>query len=197
VAAVREAVPAETAIRLDANGAFGEAEALRALERLAPHGIDFVEQPVAAAEVACLARVRAASPIRVAADEAVTGIAGARALIDARAADVLVLKPPTLGGPAATLAVAALATGTGLEVVVTSLIDSSLGIAAALHCAAALPRSLACGLATAHLLERDLAAGIPVRGGSMALPERAGLGVAPDASAAETCATGPTREISH
>jgi len=195
VTAVRSAVPAETALRLDANAAWRESEALFALARLAPQDIEFVEQPVAAGDPASLARVRAASPVPIAADEAVTGVEAARNLIDARAADVLVLKPPTLGGPTATLDIAARAAKAGLGVVVTSFIDSSVGIAAALHCASALPQSLACGLATADLMEVDLAEGVPVRNGSMTVPSTPGLGISPHAADIAACAKGPSVEI--
>ena len=195
ISAVRSAIPMRTRLRLDANAAWKEDEALLALTRLAPYAIEFVEQPVAPGDVASQARVRAASPIPIAADEAVTGIAAASEIIRARAADVLVLKPATLGGPTATLHVAALAANAGLDVVVTSFIDSSIGVAAALHCASAMPRSLACGLATARLLEKDLATRIPIRDGRICLPSKPGLGIEPRTSDIAACATHPPLEI--
>ena len=195
VAAVRSAIPDGAALRLDANAAWKESEAVLALERLAPFAIEFVEQPVPHRDIASLARVRAASPIPIAADEAVTGIAAAGEIIAAGAADVLVLKPPTLGGPTATLRIAARAAQAGLETVVTSFIDSSVGVAAALHCASALPRSLACGLATASLFEADLAPCMPLRDGVMSPPGPSGLGIAPCTTDIAACATSPSLEI--
>jgi len=196
VAAVREAVGAGVALRLDANGAWTEAIAREAVARLARFQIELIEQPVAAADIAGLARVRAASPIPVAADEAVRDEDAAARLLDAEAADALVLKPAALGGLRAAGRIARRAQGMGCDVLVTSFLDSSLGIAAAVHLAAALPESpFAAGLATAGLLRDDLAAPPDIRRGAIAVPRASGLGVAPDPAALRRCATGPTREL--
>ena len=98
---------------------------------------------------------------------------------------------------AVTVVDAAQARRAGIDVVVTSFLDSSLGIAAALHFAASLPESpFAAGLATAELLADDLAAPFPVAAGAIALPGGVfGLGVAPDGSALRRCATGVTRKL--
>jgi o-succinylbenzoate synthase len=197
VAAVREAAGAGAKLRLDANGAWKEATAFEAVERLARFDVELIEQPVAPADVAALARVRAASPIPIAADESVRDEDAAKQLLDAAAADALVLKPAALGGLRAAGRIAAQARRAGIDVIVTSFIDSSLGIAAALHFAASIPESpFAAGLATAELLADDLATPFPVAAGAIALPGAAfGLGVAPDGAALRRCATGVTQEL--
>jgi len=196
VAAVREAVGAGVKLRLDANGAWTEAVAHEAVARLARFEIELIEQPVDAADVAGLARVRAASPIPVAADEAVRDEDAAAHLLDAGAADVLVLKPAALGGLRAAGHIARRARRAGCDILVTSFLDSSLGIAAAVHLAAALPESpFAAGLATAERLRDDLAAPLDIRDGAIAVPRASGLGIAPDAAALRRCATGPTQEF--
>ena len=77
--------------------------------------------------------------------------------------------------------------------VVTSFLDSAVGIASALHLAAALPPGPAAGLATGDLLAEDLA-DLCIGDGWIPLPRGAGLGVAPDASRLARCATGPVWE---
>ena len=195
VAAVRSAVAPDVRLRLDANGAWKAAQALEALERLAPYAVEFVEQPLAPREDGELARLRTASPIPIAVDESVSGEAVALKLIAAQAADVLVLKPPTLGELSATLRVAARADEAGLDVVIPSFLDSAIGIAAALHTACALRRTLACGLATAELLQRDLIHSPPTLGGVMQRPREPGLGLIPESSNVRVSACGPTLEI--
>lgn len=177
VAAVRAVCPPGVELRLDANGAWSEARAHRALEMLAPFAPAFVEQPVAAADVAALARVRAASPVPVAADEALACADGARRVLEAGAADLLVVKPAALGGLRAARRVAALARDAGAPVVVTGFLDAAVGAAAALALAAALPDGRPAGLDDA--LARDLALLPPVVDGARAVPSEPGLGVDP------------------
>ena len=196
VAAVRDAVGDGPRLRLDANEAWDEDRALAAVARLDAFGIEFLEQPVAADDLDALARVRAASPIAIAADEAVRDPASAARVLAAAAADVLVLKPAALGGLRAARRIAAEAGCAGVDVVVTSFLDSSLGIAAALQLAASLPRAThAAGLATAELLAEDLATPLAIADGAIALPESPGLGLQPDPEALERCSHGRTREV--
>jgi len=196
VAAVRESAGAEVKLRLDANGAWKEATAFEAVERLARFDIELLEQPLPAADIAALGRVRAASPIPIAADEAVCDEDAAARLLDAGAADLFVVKPAALGGLRAAGRIARRARRAGVGVVVTSFLDSSLGIATALHFAASLPDSpFAAGLATAALLKVDLAPPFAVLDGAIALPRACGLGIAPDAPALRRCATAAPREF--
>jgi o-succinylbenzoate synthase len=196
VAAVRDAVGGGVRIRLDANGAYDEAGALRALEGLAPSDIEFLEQPVAPADLAALARIRAASPIPIAADESLTGQHAAEDLIAQEAADVLILKPATLGGLRPAARIAARARAAGVAVAVTTLLGSAVGLAAALQLAAALPGPLPdSGLATGALLERDVTDALVVAGGALTLPASPGLGVAPQPGALRRCALGAPLEL--
>jgi o-succinylbenzoate synthase len=194
--AVRAAAGPEVELRLDANGAWDEAGALEALERLAALEPAFVEQPVPAHDLGALARVRAAARIPIAADESVRDEARARAILAQEAADLLIVKPAALGGlrPAQRIAECALAAGVG--VVVTGMLDGALGTAAALHLAAALPHPLrAAGLAADALFEADLAPLPRVVAGRRAVPEGAGLGIAPRPEVLARLARGPAREL--
>lgn len=158
VAALREAVGEGARLRLDANAAWSVAEARRALARLAPYGIDFVEQPVAAADVAGLAQLRAEGLVGVAADEALLG-RGAESVLEAGAADVLILKPAAQGGLARSAHLAARARAAGVRVVWSTLIDGAVGRGAAIALAAGLgPDDETHGLGTADWLAADLVA---------------------------------------
>lgn len=179
--AVRDALGPCGAIRIDANGGWTREEALAALARLdrAAGGLEYVEQPCAS--VADLAAVRRAQHVPVAADESIRRAADPLAVRRAEAADVVVLKVQPLGGVRACLR---LAEEVGLPVVVSSALESSVGIAAGLALAGALPElPYACGLATVHLFERDVAATplLPVDG-SLPVPSSSGE-VAPAAVA--------------
>ncbi len=180
VAVVRDAIGPETGLRLDANGAWTEDEAIETIRRLEAYRPQYIEQPVPAGDLAALARVRHAVMMPVAADEAVTGLEAVKALIGAFAADVLIVKPMAVGGLEPARTIVELGTLAGLRVVVTTTIDTGVGVAAALHLAATLPRPIpACGLATGPLLAADLLTEpLPVRAGAMSLPIGPGLGVA-------------------
>ncbi|HEY8491267.1 MAG TPA: mandelate racemase/muconate lactonizing enzyme family protein [Dehalococcoidia bacterium] len=182
VAAVRSALGADVALRLDANGAWSAAAAVRTIRTLEPYGIELVEQPVPPGDPAALRAVREAVAVPVAADEDITSEAAARRVLEAGAADVLVVKPAAVGGLRAGRRIAAMAAEAGAAALVTTMLEAGVGTAAALHLAAALPAGgPACGLATLPLLAASLVAEPPaVRDGAMALPPQAGLGVTPD-----------------
>lgn len=152
VAAVREVVGPNVAIRVDANGVWDLDTALLMLHRLAPYDLELVEQPVATLEG--LARLRREVDVRVAADECIRSIDDARALARLEAADAIVLKVQPLGGVRSALTIAEAA---GVPAIVTSMYETSIGLAAGLALAAALPElSYACGLATLDRIAGDV-----------------------------------------
>ncbi|TGO06433.1 o-succinylbenzoate synthase [Serinibacter arcticus] len=162
--AVRDALGPDGRIRIDANAAWDLDEALRRLPVLdrAAGGLEYAEQPVP--DVADLAALRRRQHVPIAADESIRRAADPLAVRRAEAADVVVLKVQPLGGVRACLD---LAEAVGLPVVVSSALESSVGIAAGLALAGALPElPYACGLATVHLLEHDAVASplLPVDG---------------------------------
>ena len=150
VAAVRDAVGPAVALRVDANGAWDIETAEAMIGRLARFDLELVEQPVAALDD--LARLRRRVDVPVAADESVRSIGDARCLATLEAADLIVLKVQPLGGVRTALRVAETA---GVPALVTSMRETSVGIAAGLALAAALPElPYACGLADAHVRRR-------------------------------------------
>ncbi len=185
LAAVRAAVGNAVALRGDANGAWGEPEAVARLRALAAFDLAYVEQPVAAADVAALARVRRASDVPIAADEALLAPdgPGLAAVLAAEAADVVVLKPALLGGPAAAWAAAIAAARCGVAVTVTTSLDAAVGRHTALAAAAALESPPgACGLATGGALAADVGPDLAIAAGRAAIDRAApGLGFTPAA----------------
>jgi o-succinylbenzoate synthase len=177
VAAVRDALGPPGRIRLDANGAWSPDDAEVAVAKLAAYDLELVEQPVAGLEE--LARLRRRVPVPLAADESVRTLDDARRLAALGAADALVLKVQTVGGVRPALAMAEAA---GVPVIVSSLYETSVGVAAGLALAACLPEvPYACGLGTAALLAGDVVA-------DPLLPEDGMLAVrrpAPDAALLE------------
>ena len=179
VARVREATGPATSLRLDANEAWTPEEAIATIRACEQYRLEWVEQPVAAGDIAGLAAVRRAVGTPVAADEGVPGADAICALLAAAAADMLIFKPTLVGGPATIMRLAALAHASGVGSIVTSALETGIGVAAAAHSAAALhPPVQACGLATATLLEDDLLEeSLRIDQGYLLLPEGAGLGV--------------------
>jgi len=172
--AVRAAAP-DAVLRVDANGAWTPDEARRALDAVG--NVEYVEQPLAAPSLDGHAALRERG--RIALDESVAA-AGLDAVVDAGAADVVVLKPMALGGVDRTVEAGRRARAVGVEPVVTTTFDAVYARTAAVHAAAALAPLPACGLATGDALARDLAADpAPVTDGAITVPQGKGNGVAP------------------
>ena len=181
VATIREALGGEIKIRLDANGQWDRATAIREINAYEPYDIEYIEQPTPAHDLPALAEVRRRVGIPVAADESFTGPASAKILIETGAIDVLVMKPMINGGLLACQAAARMARDAGVQVVVTTTLDSVVGRLGAAHLAAGVASpELAQGLATGPLLARDLAPDPAlINGGKLMLPDRPGLGIDP------------------
>lgn len=179
VAAVRRSLGPAVRLRIDANGAWDTERAITTIRSLEEFALELVEQPVAAGDLDGMARVQQAVQTPIAADEAITGVAAARRVLECGAASVLVVKPMVVGGLRPARRIVELAEEAGVGTIVTTTIDAAVGVAAALHLAATLPEgSPACGLATGSLLTDDLIVRpLEVRDGSIVLPDGPGLGV--------------------
>ena len=154
VAAVRDALGPDGRIRVDANGGWSVDEAASMLMRLNPYVLEYAEQPCAT--LAELAELRRRTDIPLAADESIRKADDPLKVRAAGAADIVVLKVAPLGGVRPALAVAE---ACGLPVVVSSAVESSVGLAAGVALAAALPElRYDCGLGTMSLLTGDVTA---------------------------------------
>lgn len=170
LAAVRDALGPDGRIRIDANGAWDVDTAVATIRMLdaAAGGLEYVEQPCATAED--LAAVRRRVDVPIAADESIRHTGDPMRVVRLGAADVAVLKVQPLGGVRACLRIAE---EIGIPVVVSSALETSIGIAAGVALAAALPElPYACGLATVGLLGGDVVAD-PLVAVDGAIPVRA------------------------
>lgn len=157
VAAVRDVMGSGARIRVDANGGWTVAEAADALTRLVAYGLEYAEQPCASVEELASLRVALARngiDVLVAADESIRRASDPMRVVREEAADVIVVKVAPLGGVRAALDIAQ---ECGLPTVVSSALDTSVGIRAGLALAAALPQMpFACGLSTVELMAGDV-----------------------------------------
>jgi o-succinylbenzoate synthase len=182
VDAVRAAVPV---VRVDANGGWTVEAAVEAAAALTAAGpLEYLEQPCRT--VPELAELRRRIDVPIAADESIRKAADPLHVVRADAADIAVLKVAPLGGVRAMLAIAA---QIDIPVVVSSALDSAVGISRGLLAAAALPELRhACGLGTGGLFTDDVAEPVaPVDG---YLPVRQ---VVPDPSRLAALAVAPER----
>jgi len=176
VAAVRAATGPAMALRLDVNGAWSVEHAVSEIGALSPAGLELVEEPVHGVEQ--MRRVRERVAVRVAIDEtaAMTGA------LSAGCADAVCLKVARCGGISGLLAAAALVRSTEADVYLASSFEGPLGVAAAVHAAAALGSRgplLHCGLATLRMFAGVDERALAVLDGAIATPLEAGLGVQP------------------
>lgn len=156
VAAVRDALGPGGAVRVDANMAWDVDFAVTAIGELdrAAGGLEYVEQPCRT--IGELAAVRRRVDVRIAADESIRRAEDPLTVAVAGAADIAVLKVAPLGGVRRALRVAQVC---GLPCVISSAVETSVGMAAGLALAAALPElDFACGLGTLPLLTGDVTA---------------------------------------
>jgi o-succinylbenzoate synthase len=155
--AVRGALGPGGKIRIDANGGWGIDQAQQAIRQLARFDLEYAEQPCATVkELADLRQrlARAGLNVPIAADESIRRTEDPYQVAEQEAADIAVLKVQPLGGVHACLEIAE---RIGLPVVVSSALETSIGIRAGLALAAALPElPYACGLNTVALLTDDL-----------------------------------------
>jgi len=155
VIAVREYLGPEGRIRLDANGGWNVDEAEHAIHALAPSDLEYLEQPCATVDELVDIRKRVKyMGLPIAADESVRKAADPLEVARAKAADLIVIKAQPLGGIRSALRIV---DDAGLPVVVSSALETSVGISMGAHLAAAIPElAYDCGLATVSLLASDI-----------------------------------------
>jgi o-succinylbenzoate synthase len=186
VRAVRAVVPR---VRVDANGGWTVDEAVEALSLLLEDGeLEYAEQPCAT--VPELVEVRRRLPgLRVAADESIRRAEDPLRVVRAGGADVAVVKVAPLGGMRALLELAGELGEYGVPVVVSSALDSAVGISAGIAAAAAIPKlEFACGLGTGSLFVDDVCPGQELVDGTLLAGS-----VEPDSSRLEALAASDER----
>ncbi|MEM9203150.1 MAG: o-succinylbenzoate synthase [Actinomycetota bacterium] len=172
----RRAIGPDGEIRLDANGGWRPEEAAEALLAAEPYDIAFCEEPTTGIDaIAALASV---SPVPLAVDESARTAADFSCAI-AAGIDVIVVKPQAVGGPDVAMRIVQHAHEASVTTIITSMIDSAIGVAHAVHVAAASGIRAAHGVATSTLLASDVAPPLRHEEGTITVPTNSGLGRAP------------------
>lgn len=188
IGTVRALIGAQSKLRLDANRAYDFVSAIRTLAELREFDVEYIEEPLRAPSVDDFSRLRSKANVPIAVDETMnewcSSVASDNVALsqDQLAAfDVAVCKPALSGGIFRTLKLAELLKSHGKKVIVTSSLDSGIGVAAALQVACALKIEAACGLDTGGIFQPQLIkTTLAPQRGRMELPNRSGLGVSLD-----------------
>lgn len=177
--AILKAFEGRASVIADANQGWDEVIAARHLPALQAAGLEAIEQPLPAADLAGAARLRAGLGLEIIADEALDGSDAAFRIAAAGAASVLSLKPNRDGGPTATRRVAAVAAAAGLGLYGGTMLETSIGTAACAHLFAAAPElRLGCELfGPARLTEDLVTEPLVISKGALTPPSGPGLGV--------------------
>lgn len=177
---LRTTIGVAAEIRLDANGAYAFDDALALLPRVAQLRIEYAEEPLRDFNWNNLLMLKAAGSVPIALDESLSRVLESPHSISPRAFDVAIIKAPMIGGPTRCLERIRRLQQSGINCVVTSALDTAVGVSAALHLAAAAQLgNTACGLDTLDLLAHPLADhALVIKQGAMRLPASPGFAVA-------------------
>ncbi|MBL6969020.1 MAG: o-succinylbenzoate synthase [Gammaproteobacteria bacterium] len=168
-------LPQHTEIRLDANQAWSITEAsqfISAIQALPmPINIESLEEPLKNPTLETINKLQRETPFPLALDESVSDF-GVETLLKNEQLQRVVLKPALMGGPYTTFKIATQFKERGVDVIITSALESSVGIISAAYCAGAVDpeQRHAHGLATSSLLAEDLMLALPIKNGILTLP---------------------------
>jgi o-succinylbenzoate synthase len=177
--AVRDRVADDVMIRLDLNRGLDFEDAVGLLNQIKEFGIEYVEEPLKEPTTQGLTALREKTGLRIALDETVAETEKFYDLLNSKACDVIVVKPMVLGGINKSIKLSKISAERGLKTVITSTLESGIGVAACLHVAAMLgDHILPCGLDTLDLFQENIInENLPIVSGHMNVPEGPGLGV--------------------
>lgn len=172
----------DVGIRVDANQGWTRAEAATAIKCWSDLNLGFIEQPLMKADLDGMAQLQRISPIPIAADESLETLNDAQNIINADASRVLVLKISKHGGMRSGMNIAELANAFGVDTYLGCMIESSIGTAANLSFAAALPSlNYGCELFGPALLKDDLTDDpITINSGHVKSNKKPGIGIEVD-----------------
>lgn len=187
IAVLRRIAGPDAKIRLDANRAYQLTDALNLIQAIEPYKIEYIEEPLRNADLETLAQLRQQSSTPIAIDETLIEIYDCRTdpsalpfhdVAELNTFDVAIVKPSLMGCIVGTIEFCERLIQSGKRIVVTSALDTGIGVTTALHVACALQLPDACGLDTAGVLENHLIDGMPApSGGCLSLPIQPGLGI--------------------
>ena len=177
---IRDALP-DANLRVDVNGAWSPEAFEKIAGALAGVELEFLEQPLAIGHAREARDISSSVGLKLALDEEVVTLHDALHLIDQRLCDVLVVKPMTVGAICGGISLGQRAKEANMSIVFTSMWESDIGIASALHLAAAVNGGTACGFSTAGMIAEGIVKpGLKIESGRLSIPSGAGLGLALD-----------------
>jgi o-succinylbenzoate synthase len=159
--------PEEVVLRVDANGAFSNQEALEKLRRLADLSLHSIEQPIPAGNWKAMHQLCQSTPLPVALDEELIGVKEKEQLLDTIQPQHIILKPTLLGGIQETQAWIGLAEERGIGWWMTSALESNIGLNAISQLASSLHPSIPQGLGTGKLYLNNLESPLEVHSGKI------------------------------
>ncbi|RLJ17438.1 o-succinylbenzoate synthase [bacterium endosymbiont of Escarpia laminata] len=173
-------LPEKIRLRLDANRAWNPRDAEYFIDGVRGLPIDSLEEPLREADLELLAKLQNRADCSLALDESLAQLHIDRLLVHPPVKR-FILKPMVIGSLLSTKKLAESAANASVECVVTTIVDSAVGVLATAQLAAAIPssRHLAQGLATSEWLAEDIAEPLAVINGEMVLPDTHGLGIGP------------------
>ncbi len=154
-------------VRVDANGAFSPDDALKKLHRLAELDIHSIEQPIRAGQWKDMNALCKATPLPIALDEELIGVAEKEALLDAILPQHIILKPTLLGGILETREWVKLAEERNIGWWMTSALESNIGLNAISQLASALEATIPQGLGTGKLYHNNLESPLEIKSGKI------------------------------
>ncbi|WP_245942256.1 o-succinylbenzoate synthase [Algoriphagus chordae] len=154
-------------LRVDANGAFSEKDALDKLYELAKFELHSIEQPIAAGNWKSMKQLCAATPLAIALDEELIGVKNKGALLDEIQPQHIILKPTLLGGILETREWIALAEARKIGWWMTSALESNIGLNAIAQLADSLEASIPQGLGTGKLYSNNLESPLKIGSGKI------------------------------
>jgi len=175
---IRKLLTGDCRIRLDANRSFTPEEATRFADSIGSEKIEYIEEPFDLGDTDHLEQFASHSDIRIAADEGLMNSELRKRLIESDSVDVIILKPTLLGSLTECTDIASVAIDRCKTIVVTSCLESGIGVAACAHLASAVTDGrTACGLDTIRYLSKSVVEPeLKIEHGNMQIP-RIGLGV--------------------
>jgi muconate cycloisomerase len=180
VSNIAKALGGRGTLRIDANQAWDELTATKAIAALETIGVTLIEQPLPKANLEGMARLSSRFDVAIMADEAVATPHDAFAFSKYHAADVIALKIAKAGGLVATKTVASIAATAGLALYGGTMLEGTIGTVASLHAFASLTQAFPFGteLFGPQLLKDDIVQERPTYGNfAIAVPNKPGLGV--------------------
>ena len=166
----------DVCFRLDINGGFDLPQAIRFCKEMENYNIDYIEQPIEKHALEDLAELRNHTKIPIALDESLIDIIDAEKIIESQSADVFIIKPMMSGGFKQSQKIMELAKQESIRTIITSSLETHIGLMACMHLVSANELNEYCGLSTGYLLNQQKVS-YKIKNSSIEIPKLPGLGL--------------------